>query len=87
VDGRSDLFSLGVVFYELLTGAKPFKGDSLTALLYAVSNTEYTPLSELAPQTPSCCVEVVEKLLAKGVSKRYKSASLVIKDVQDCFDL
>ena len=87
VDGRSDLFSLGVVFYEMLTGARPFKGDSLTALLYAVSNTEYTPLSELEPKTPSCCVEVVERLLVKGVSKRYKSASLVIKDVQDCLNL
>ncbi len=86
VDGRSDLFSLGVVFYELLTGARPFKGDSMTALLYAVSNTEYVPLDEIAPKTPSCCVEIVERLLAKGVSKRYQSASQVIRDVQTCLD-
>ncbi|UCD77779.1 MAG: CHASE2 domain-containing protein [Desulfobacterales bacterium] len=86
VDGRSDLFSLGVVFYELLTGDKPFKGDSMTALLYAVSNTEYVPLSETAPKTPACCVEIVERLLAKGVSKRYQAASQVIKDVQACLE-
>jgi len=86
VDGRSDLFSLGVVFYELLTGARPFKGDSMTALLYAVSNTEYVPLAEIAPKLPSCCVEIVERLLAKGVSQRYQSASQVIKNVQSCLD-
>jgi serine/threonine-protein kinase len=86
VDGRSDLFSLGVVFYELLTGEKPFKGDSMTALLYAVSNTEYVPLKEVAPKTPPGCVEIVEKLLAKGVSKRYQTAAPVIKDIQVCME-
>ena len=86
VDGRSDLFSLGVVFYELLTGEKPFKGDSMTALLYAVSNTEYVPLIDVAPKTAPCCVEIVEKLLAKGVSKRYQTAAMVIKDIQVCME-
>ena len=84
VDGRSDLFSLGIVFYELLTGKRPFNGDSMTALLYAVSKAEYMPPNEIAPKIPPCCAEIIGRLLTKGISKRYKSASLVIKDVQQC---
>jgi len=86
VDGRSDLFSLGIVFYEMLTGKRPFTGDSMSALLYAVSNSEYVPLEELAPKTPACCVRIIERMLAKGVSKRYQSASQIIRDIRECQD-
>ena len=87
VDGRSDLFSLGVVFYELLSAQKPFKGDNLTTLMYAISNVEYAPLSEIAPRVPECCHEIVEKLLAKGVSKRFQSAAQVVKQIDECLEL
>jgi serine/threonine-protein kinase len=87
VDGRSDLFSLGVVFYELLSAQKPFQGDNLTTLMYAISNVEYTPLSEVAPKAPPCCVEIVDKLLAKGVSKRFKTAGQAAKQINECLDL
>ena len=87
VDGRSDLFSLGVVFYELLSAQKPFRGDNLTTLMYAISNVEYAPLSEIAPRVPDCCNEIVEKLLAKGVSKRFRSAAQVVKQIDECLDL
>ncbi|MEE4262517.1 MAG: serine/threonine-protein kinase [Desulfobacteraceae bacterium] len=86
VDGRSDLFSLGVVFYEMLTGQRPFSGDSISALLYAVSNSEYVPLEEIAPKTPPGCARIIERMLAKGVSKRYQTASQVIKDIRQCQD-
>jgi len=86
VDGRSDLFSLGIVFYEMLTGQRPFSGDSISALLYAVSNSEFVPLKEIAPKTPSGCAQIIERMLAKGVSKRYQSASQIIKDIRLCRD-
>ena len=84
VDGRSDLFSLGVVLYEMLSAEKPFKGDSITTLMYAITSNTYTPLPEIAPKTPQCCVKLVDKLLRKAVSKRYQFAAQVVKQIKKC---
>ncbi|MGD9078584.1 MAG: serine/threonine-protein kinase [Desulfobacterales bacterium] len=84
VDGRSDLFSLGVVLYEMFSAEKPFKGENINALMYAITHNAYTPLSEVAPETPACCVKIIDKLLRKGVSKRYKSATQLIKQIIKC---
>jgi serine/threonine-protein kinase len=84
VDGRTDLFSLGVVLYEMLSAEKPFKGENMTALMYAITHSNYAPLSQVAPRTPKCCVKLIEKLLHKGVSKRYQSADQVIKQINNC---
>jgi CHASE2 domain-containing sensor protein/predicted Ser/Thr protein kinase len=84
VDGRSDLFSLGVVLYEMLSAEKPFKGDSITTLMYAITNNSYTPLPEVAPKIPQRCVKLVDKLLRKEVSKRYQSAAQVVKQIRKC---
>jgi serine/threonine-protein kinase len=87
VDGRSDLFSLGIVLYELLTGKRPFAGDSIEALLCAVSSADYPPLTDLDSKIPACCGELIDKLLAKGVSKRPQTASQVVTDIRACGEM
>lgn len=73
LDGRSDLFSLGCVFYELMTGMRPFKGENLSALSYQI--TQGTPLlpSELNPKLPSILDVFILKALAKSPPHRFQS--------------
>ncbi|MBU0483183.1 MAG: CHASE2 domain-containing protein [Proteobacteria bacterium] len=86
VDGRSDLFSLGAVFYELLSGEKPFKSDNIGALMHNISNAKYTPIIEIAPNTPPCCIEILDKLLNKVVTQRFQTAGAVVIATQKCID-
>lgn len=71
LDGRSDLFSLGVVFYELLTGSKPFQAEELTSLLSQIKTGDPIPISTLAPDIPREFVAIVEKCLAREKEQRY----------------
>ncbi|MBF0518100.1 MAG: CHASE2 domain-containing protein [Nitrospirae bacterium] len=84
VDGRSDLFSLGVVFYELLTGEKPFKGDSIATLMYNITSSEPVPIIELDRRIPSCIVQIISKLLIKKPEGRYQTGRDFIEDLNQC---
>ncbi len=73
-DGRSDLFSLGVVLYQLLTGRKPFEGGSVSRTIYRVLHEEPAPPSSLRAGIPPGWDRVTRKLLAKSPEARYGTA-------------
>jgi serine/threonine-protein kinase len=73
-DGRADIFSLGVVFYELLTGSRPFAGDSLAALAYKIVHKMHIPPSLQNVELPLELDEIVHRALAKQPEERYQTA-------------
>jgi serine/threonine protein kinase len=72
VDGRTDLFALGICLYECLTRRKPFGGDSLTSISYKIVHEPFPPLHEINPQIPEGFEDVVAGCLAKDPAKRYQ---------------
>ena len=82
IDGRSDLFSLGVVLYELLTGARPFPGESITTLVYQILHTEPRDPREIRSDLPMTTREVMARLLAKQPDKRPGDATEFIRELR-----
>lgn len=81
VDGRSDLFSLGVVFFELLSGEKPFGGDSITTLMYNITNSPPPPVRDIVPTVPEFCESIIMRLLAKEKDNRYQRGKELAGDL------
>jgi eukaryotic-like serine/threonine-protein kinase len=75
VDGRSDIFSLGAVLYEMLTGKRAFEGKSQLSVASAILEKDPEPISSLKPMTPSVLGHAINKCLAKSADDRWQSAS------------
>lgn len=81
-DGRADLFSLGLVFYEVLGGPQPFATDSFAGTLGRVLHTDPKPITEVHPEIPASVGGVVGKLLKKDPAERYPSAGVLVTELQ-----
>ena len=84
VDGRSDLFSLGVMMFEMLAGTRPFKGDSMATLMFAIAQRPHEQIAELNPGLPPCVGAIIDKALAKDLNERYATGREMAMDIVNC---
>ena len=83
-DHRSDIFSLGVILYQCLTGTTPFNGDGLSALMYQITNYDPPAPSTMNSQVPVMLDYIMAKVLNKAPESRYQSGSDFANDLREC---
>jgi serine/threonine protein kinase len=81
LDGRSDLFSVGCVLYEMVCGQRAFRGESITALIFKIISEDPPPLREIDPTVSEAMVQIIGKALSKAPETRYQSGRELAADL------
>jgi serine/threonine-protein kinase len=86
VDGRSDIFSLGVVLFVLLTGRKPFVGEDITTLMFKIAKEPHPSVREMNQKIPRVVEKIVDKALEKDLENRYQKAGQIAAHLRQVVD-
>lgn len=86
VDGRSDLFSLGVVLYQLVSGELPFAGESMATLMYSIVNDSPVDIKKVKPDVPPTLRKVIHNAMGKKVDKRYQTGKKMAQHLRVCLE-
>ncbi|MBF0285790.1 MAG: CHASE2 domain-containing protein [Magnetococcales bacterium] len=84
VDGRSDLFSLGVMFYQMLTGQLPFRANDMATLLFQITREPHPDIRTVNPRIPPCIAAVIHKALIKDPAQRYQRGAQLARELVAC---
>ncbi len=84
ITGQSDLFSLGVMMYQMVTGELPFQGDSMATLMYKIANGKHASPDSINPDVPRCVCVIINRALEKNTEKRYKTGMQMAEDIGKC---
>lgn len=87
IDGRSDLFSLGVMLFQMASGKLPFEGDSMAQLMFKIANEAHPHIREFNPQVPECLAAIIDKALTKDDAQRYQTGAEMAADLRACMGM
>ena len=86
IDGRSDLFSLGVTLYQMACGQLPFTGDSMAQLMFKIANEQQPDIRTVNPLLPDCLAAIIDRALCKDMAQRYQTGDEMARDLRACMN-